>query len=225
MRQSIDEFLFDVANPTIYEPCQFMSSEATVKCMFDSVITLIYSGNSHMDETMDINAFYFDNWFIKCIYLNLESVFALIITLFVILLYFFIRLNESFIGWIVNDDWYNYNQSYYKIVYCYLCIFISLTMIILWIKMIKWIIFESIMFAQEYLNIINGKNNLDTESTIDKKMDLYDDCGIINCIVLYCIGGICSIYIIYQLIYYLDILQIFIIDQFFMIMIVLMHMH
>ena len=100
-------------------------------------------------------------------------------------------------------------------------------MIILWIKMIRWIMFEPIVFAQEYLNIINDENNLDadtndTQSTIDKKMDLYDDCGIINCILMYCIGVIYSIYIIYQLSYYLYILQIFIIGHFFIIIIVLL---
>ena len=144
-----------------------------------------------------------------------------------ILLYFFIRLNESFIGWIVNDGWYNYNQSYYKIFYCYSFIFSALTMIILWLKMIRWIIFESIIFAQEYLNIINDENNLDedkndTESTIDKKMDFYGDCGIINCILMYCIGGISSLCFIYQLVDYLFILKIFIGGHFLIIMIILM---
>ena len=37
---------------------------------------------------------------------------------------FFLRLNESVIEWIVNDDWYSHNQSYYKIFYC--CLFILL---------------------------------------------------------------------------------------------------
>ena len=45
-------------------------------------------------------------------------------------------------------------------------------MIILWIKTIRWIMFESILFAQEYANIINDEISVDedtndTESTID----------------------------------------------------------
>ena len=76
--------------------------------------------------------------------MNLKSLFALIITLFVILLYVWnLDYNESFIEWIVNDD--------YKIIDRYLFICSALTMI----KMIRWIMFESIIFAQEYLNIIN----------------------------------------------------------------------
>ena len=44
------------------------------------------------------------------------------------------------------------------------------------------------------------------DSTIDKKMDLYvvhDDCRLIDCNLMYCIGGFYAISIIYQLIYYL----------------------
>ena len=72
--------------------------------MLDSVIAMICSANSHMDEKMDINTFYIDNWFIKWIYLNLESLFTSIDKVYMILLYFCIRLNEPFIRWIVNGD-------------------------------------------------------------------------------------------------------------------------
>ena len=102
-------FLFGVASPIIYEPCKFRSSKSTAKCMFDNVIAMICSGNPNMDDKVAINTFYINNWFIKWMYLNLVSLFALIITVFMILLYFFIRLNESLIRWIVNDDLYNYN--------------------------------------------------------------------------------------------------------------------
>ena len=53
-------------------------------------------------------------------------------------------------------------------------------------------------------------------------MDLYDDCRLINCVFNVFIGGIYSIFIIYQLIYYLYISDNFIIDQFFIIMVILM---
>ena len=90
-------FMYGVASPIIYKPCKFRCSKSTVKSMFDDVIAMICFGNSHIDEKVEINTFYINNWFIKWIYLNLESLFALIITVFMILLYFFIRLNESFI--------------------------------------------------------------------------------------------------------------------------------
>ena len=196
-----------------------MSSKSTGKCMFDHVIDIICFGNSHMDENMDINTFYMNNWFIKRMYLNLESLFALNIAVSMTLLCIFIRLYESFIRQIVGDDWYNYYQSYYKIIYCYLFV---LTMRI---EMIGLIIMEPIVFAQEYLHIINDKNNLHTDktdSTIDKKMDLYDDCRLISGNLIYCIDSNYSSYIIYQLVYSLYPSNIFIIAHFFIIMIVLL---
>ena len=64
--------------------------------MFDAVIVIIRCGNSHMDENMDINTFCIDNWFINWIYSTVESLFAPIITVFMILLYVFMLLNQSF---------------------------------------------------------------------------------------------------------------------------------
>ena len=189
------------------------------------VNAMIYSDNSRMDENVDINTFYVDNWFIKCIYLNLESLIGLIITVFMIALLFLIQLNQSFFGWIVNDGQYNYYPSYYKVFCCSLFIFIALTIIILWIKLIS--LFESISFAEEYLSNINDTNKLDkdvdeTDLTIDKKMDLCDDCTLVNGNLTHCIGCIYSIYIIYDLIYCSYISNILIIFQFFIIIIVLM---
>ena len=223
-------FIFDVTGPTIYESYKFMFTKSNVKCMFDCVIAMIYicSGNPHMDENMDIDTFYIDNQCIKCIYLNPASLFALMLTAFMTILQFLIRLNdhESLAGWIVNDNWHNYYQSYYKRIYCYSSIFIALAMITLWLKMTRLIMFESILFADEYLHISNDENNFnvgrnETDLTIDKTMDLYDDCAFINSNLMHFIGGIYSTYIIYQLIYYLYISQKFIIDQLFIIMIVL----
>ena len=209
MSPSIDDFLVGVAIPIIYEPCKFRCSKSIVKCacMFDTVIAMICSGNSRMDENIDINTFYVDNWFINWIYSNVESPFAPIITVFMILSYVFILSNQSFIGWIVNDNWFSYYQSYYKIIYCYSFIFSALAMIILWIKVIRLIMFESIIIAQKYFNIVNDENNLDadtndTEYSIGQKMDLYDHCGTIDYNLMYCISDIYSIYIIYKLIYY-----------------------
>ena len=133
------------------------------RCLFDSAI--VCAGNSHIDESMDINTFDIDNQFINWMNLNLQSSFALIITVFMKVLYFLIQLNESFIGWIVDDDRYNLYLSYYKIIYCYSFIIIALTMIILWIKLIRQIsLFESILFAEEYLNVIDDENNLDADT-------------------------------------------------------------
>ena len=208
-------FIFDVTSPITYECCKFT-------CMVESVIELTCAWNSHIDKSMDINTFGIDNRFFKWIYLNLQSLFALIITIFMKILYFFIQFN-------VNYDLCNYSQSYYKIIYCYhySFIFIALSMIISLIKMIRWMMFESIMFAHQYLNITDDENNLhantnDTQPTINKKMDLYHhDCGILNSILMYFFGDIYSIYIVYQLIYYLYILKIFIIGQFSIIIIIL----
>ena len=195
-------FLFNVASSIIYNPCALVCSKSTAKCMLDSVIAMICSGKSHMDEKIDINIFYIDNWFIKWIYSNLNSLFVSIVTVFIILLYFFIRLNELFIGLIVNDDWYNNNQSYYKIIYCYSFIFRALTLTIFWIKMLRLSIFESILFVEESLYTIYDANNLDqgndeTDSKIDTKVDFCDHCRLINCNLERYIGGISSICFIY----------------------------
>ena len=58
-------FLFNVASATIYNLCTLMCSKSTAKCMFDSVIAMICSGKSHMDEKLGINTFYLDNLLIK----------------------------------------------------------------------------------------------------------------------------------------------------------------
>ena len=105
---------------------------------------------------MDINTFDNNNWFINCIHLNLESIFALVISIFMIILCFLIQLNE----WILNDDLYKYYHSYYKVIWCFWFIFIALTMIILWIQMIRLTIIESIKFAETYLLSINDTDNL-----------------------------------------------------------------
>ena len=113
--------MFGLVCPIIYGPCECTFSKSTATCMFDYVIALIYSGNSHIYHQL-----------IKLIYFNSkDSVFASVIKIFMRLFDIFIALNKSFIDCIVGNDWYNYYQSYYsyyKNFYCYLFIFVYLTM-------------------------------------------------------------------------------------------------
>ena len=118
-------------------------------------------------------------------------------------------------------------ESYYKTIYCHSFVFIALTaiIIILLIKIIRCIIFESISFAKEYSNIIIDQNNCGTKSTKwthqYEKLVLYGNCAFINCNLMCFIACICSVHIIYQGTYYLYMPNIFIFDQFFVIMIIL----
>ena len=73
--------------------------------------------------------------------------------------------------------------------------------------MIRWIVFESILSTKRMFTCMNYTDTLDkdmdpADSTIDKKMDLWDACRLIDCNLMYCIGGFYAICIIYQLIYH-----------------------
>ena len=72
-------------------------------CTFDMIFVMIYN-----DKNYNINTFYIDNMFIQGIHSNLKSLFAIIAAVFMTLLHFFDRLNDSFIEWIMIDNLYTY---------------------------------------------------------------------------------------------------------------------
>ena len=117
------DYLFNVVASctSIYEACQFRTSQSDDKFIFDPVIAMVYSSNSYMDYSctnMDSKGLsqdlFINSQVLKLIYCNLQIILGLITAFFVSYLFIAIEFNGTFIKRISNGR----KTSYYKIIHC-----------------------------------------------------------------------------------------------------------